>query len=454
MESIPQIEGENNTNTNVNSTPENNNHNEITKPKRNIRPTKRSLGLNFDENINIATYMTDIISNQVLPDPVTYKQAINSLNSKNWIDAMQTEINMLKQRNTWTIVDIPKNRYIIGTKFVYKTKLKANGAIDKYKARLVVQGFSQRPGEDYLINDTFAPVARLSTVRLILSYSATMNWEIHQIDIKSAYLYGELNNNEEIYIKPPPGDLVKVKENQCLLLKKALYGLKQAGRRWYQTLRKILNTLDFNQSQYDNATFYKNNNKHGSTDFIIFVHVDDMTLCAQSIDNIRNFKKSLSKLLEFTDSGEINSLLGIEIKRDRTNKAIYLRQKHYIESILKRYKFDNIPNKKIPVKVGEKFESTTTEEILDSHPYMNMIGAIRYIADCTRPDISFTASLLARYLTKPNQKHYDAVKYVYGYLNYTRHKWLKLGANNSTIKLEAYCYKLRHICRTPILFST
>ena len=147
-----------------------------------------------------------------------------------------------------------------------------------------------------------------------------------------------------------------------------------------------------------------------------------MTLYVQSIDNIRNFKKSLSKLLEFIDSGEINFLLGIEIKCNHTNKAIYLRQKHYIESILKRYKFDNIPNKKIPVKVGEKFESTTTEEILDSHPYMNMIGAIRYIADCTRPDISFTASLLARYLTKPNQKHYNAIKYMYSYLNYIRYK--------------------------------
>lgn len=124
-----------------------------------------------------------------------------------------------------------------------------------------MQGFAQVDGIDFYSDDTFAPVARLTTVRLMLAWAAIQDYEIHQIDIKSAYLYGELNNDEEIYIRPPPGNFLDIKPGQALRLRKALYGLKQAGRRWYKTFEKILRTVGFTRAYYDNALFYKKNRK-------------------------------------------------------------------------------------------------------------------------------------------------------------------------------------------------
>ena len=228
---------------------------------------------------------------------------------------MKNEILSLERMGTWDYVQLPPRANIIGTKFVYKIKHKADGSIDRYKARLVAQGFKQVKGVDFKDNDRYAPVTRMTAACIILSWAATMDYEIHQVDIKSTYLYGKLNDDEIIYIRPPPGNLSNCPDGHVLKLQKALYGLKQAGRRWYQTLENILTQkMKFKQSNFDQAVFYAANDQ--KIVMILFIHVDDITIVGIDTIAIDLFKKQLRKHVELSDGGEIHWLLGIEIRRN------------------------------------------------------------------------------------------------------------------------------------------
>ena len=340
---------------------------------------------------------------------------------------MKHEIETLELRNTWEKVYPPKGANVIGTRFVYKIKKLANGKIDKYKARLVVQGFAQIDGIDFYSDDTFAPVARLTTVRLMLAWAAIMDYEIHQIDIKSAYLYGELNENEVIYVKPPPGNYVNIKKGQVLKLKKALYGLKQAGRRWYKTFIEILRKIGFKRAYYDNVLFFRK--EKNVVLAILFIHVDDVTIIAKNMFIIKGIKEGIRKYVDFTDGNELNWLLGIEIERNRKERIIKLRQKAHIERILERFNLQDEKERTTPITPGLVLRTNTIIEN-KKLPYMNMVGALRYAADCTRPDISFTTSLLARFLQNPSNEHYNTVKHCFGYLKRTKDYWLTLGGDS------------------------
>jgi hypothetical protein len=179
---------------------------------------------------------------QIFADPTTLDEAKRSPNWSNWFDAMKTEISKLIGRKTFTAVDHPgKQHNVVMVKWVYWTKCNADGKPMSWRAQLVARGFSQIDGVDYHTDDTFAAVVKMMSIRYLLAITARNDWPIHQIDIKSAYLYGKLNNDEEIYINPPPGiDVPGVKPRQVLHLRLALYGLKQAGRCWYMELRRAL----------------------------------------------------------------------------------------------------------------------------------------------------------------------------------------------------------------------
>ena len=170
---------------------------------------------------------------------------------------MKTELDSLESLGTWEYCEPPTNANIIGSRFVYKTKYEL-GNQTKLKSRLVAQGFSQREGIDYYANNIFAPVARMSSTRFILTLAASLDFEITQLDVKSAYLYGEVTNKENLYLRPPPGNLLpNLPKGHVLKLKKTLYHLKQAGHHWYEKLCDILiNKLNLTKSSYDNAVFY------------------------------------------------------------------------------------------------------------------------------------------------------------------------------------------------------
>jgi hypothetical protein len=215
-------------------------------------------------------------------------------------------------------------------------KRDAAGQVVCYKARLVAQGFSQVPGIDYF--DTYAPVAKLASIRTVLALAAREDWEIEQRYIKSAYLNGELNEDEVIYMRQPPGYAVPGSEHLVWLLLKPIYGVKQAGSCWYQKLCRNLKAIGFERCEVDHAVSYRLN-RAGRV--ILVVHVDDITSAAQSKGILIEIKEKLRDTLELTDLGDVHWLLGIEVKRDREERTIALSQRSYIEAIIHRFRLED-----------------------------------------------------------------------------------------------------------------
>ena len=205
--------------------------------KHKTQLTKRSCGLNFDKDIAKAITEFRSFKNSLDDNPLTFQEAMSHVDHQQWHEAMISKIKSLQKQETWSVIKLPTGANIIGTQFVYKIKQNANGSIECYKAQLVAQGFRQMPGIDFEHNDRYALVTRMAAIQTLLSWAASMDYEIHQVDIKSAYLYGKLKDDEIIFIHPPPGNLLKgVSPGHALKLNKALYGLKQAGHHWYKTL--------------------------------------------------------------------------------------------------------------------------------------------------------------------------------------------------------------------------
>ena len=241
------------------------------------------------------------------------------------------ELATLKATGTWVLEEAPPGANIIGSKWVFKAKKDAVGFIAHLKARLVAQGFSQIGGVDY--DDTYAPVARLASSRAIIAMANRLDLLLHQADIKGAYLNGELNDNEVLYMHHPPGFKPRDAGNRVLRLKKTLYGLKQSGRRWYQKLSSIFESLGFHKCSVDQAIFFKSN-KPKNEITVVAVHVDDYTITASNLGLIDEFKAGLRKHVEVTDLGELHWMLGVEIKRNRHAGLIHMSQRAYIDSII------------------------------------------------------------------------------------------------------------------------
>ena len=352
-----------------------------------------------------------------------------------WEKAIYEELEVLKAAGTWKSVDPPSGANIVGSKWVFRAKKDAAGVVVRYKARLVAQGFSQVPGVDYF--DTFAPVARLSSIRTVLAIAAAQNLEIHQIDIKGAYLNGELTDDEVIYMKQPPGYPVSPNSNEVLRLLKTLYGLKQAGRRWYQRLVRIMESLGFKRCDVDQAVFYR---RKGSTLIIVLVHVDDCTIAGTSITLILRFKTEIAKFVAITDLGELNWILGIEVKRIRENRTIHLSQKSYIESMLRRYSFDDLKPVSLPMETSIRLTSaqspTTTQQIahMRNIPYQEAVGSLIYASLGTRPDITYAVQTVSCFSKNPGQAHWEAVKRIFRYLKGTKELWLSYGGEEKELR--------------------
>jgi len=243
-------------------------------------------------------------------DPKSLRKAQSCPDWHCWKEAMDCKIQLLQEAGTWETVLCPPDKNVVGCKWVYQHKRKADGSTDKYKARLVARGFSQIYGVDYL--DTYSPVAKLASFRTILALAARFDWEVECFDFNSAYLNGELEESEEIYMEQPPGyeeggkDFVK-------RLRKALYGLKQAGRRWYDTFKRELADLGFCASAADPGVFYA---RIGDSILVVAAHVDDYTMTGESGKLITVYKAKLNDKFPLTNLGPISLLLGIQVTCD------------------------------------------------------------------------------------------------------------------------------------------
>jgi hypothetical protein len=359
-------------------------------------------------------------------DPKTLSQARSRPDWPQWQQAMDREINTLEEAGTWITVSRPRGKNIVSCKWVFRIKRKADGAIEKYKACLVVCGFTQKFGVNYF--NTFSPVARLASFRVILAYAAHNDWDIDTFDFNGAYLNGELSEDKDIYMQSPPG--YDTEGESVKHLKKSLYGLKQAGHKWYNTLCRALTDLGFRVNNADPGVFSARNDKHTT---ILAVHVDDCLITSSSTPIISDYKRKLNSHYSLTDLGPIHWLLSIKIICNRDTRTISLSQTSYIGVILSKFALSDTKPATTPIVPGASYNKTdapsdaTAAAHMNKTPYREAVGSLMYTAVATRPDITFAISTLSQFLDNPGEVHWEAVKHVFHYLSGTKHHSLTYG---------------------------
>ena len=359
-------------------------------------------------NDKIVNFVQNEIINEEEPNSI--QEALSSRFKEKWREAIQSELDSHKENNTWTPVNLPPGRKTIKTKWIFKIKRTSNNEPGRFKARLVAKGYEQTEGIDY--NETFAPVFKQQSLRLLLALAINENLSIHQIDISTAFLYGELD--EEIYIDPPDG-LEGINENQVLKLNKALYGLKQGPRSWNKTLVNFFNEINLKKLETDNAIFV-------NQFFRIAVYVDDIVIFGKEISKIEEFKQQIGNRFKIKDLGKISFLLGIQIEQLNKNTLI-LNQKGYIDKMIKQFDLQNCKDSEIPIQPNHKLTSQLLEEkeslrqFVDPTQYRKMIGSLIYLMTCTRPDISYSVGILSRYMQEPREFHLRFLKRLLKYVN-------------------------------------
>ncbi|RVW42706.1 Retrovirus-related Pol polyprotein from transposon TNT 1-94 [Vitis vinifera] len=359
-------------------------------------------GLSDEESVNLAqlALFTD-------SDPTTYDDAVRS---EKWRLAMNQEIEAIERNNTWELTDLPSGGKTIGVKWIFKTKLNENGEVDKYKARLVAKGYSQQYGVDYV--EVFAPVARLETIRIVISLAAQKDWMIYQLDVKSAFLHGEIH--EEVFVEQPPGYEQKGKESKVYRLKKALYGLKQAPRAWYSRIESYFIKEGFNKCSYEHTLFTKT--AEGGKILIVCLYVDDLIFTGNDESMFKAIQKSMMVEFDMTDLGKLRYFLGIEVMQK--TDGIFISQRKYAQEVLERFNLYQCNPVHNPVVPGFKLTRDKEGVEVDGTLYKQMVGSLMYLT-ATRPDLMFSVSLISRYMEHPTESHLLAAKRILRYVKGT-----------------------------------
>ncbi|KAL9413753.1 hypothetical protein AB3S75_027454 [Citrus x aurantiifolia] len=371
------------------------------------------------------SYRSFLASISSTTEPKSFKQAMLD---ENWRNAMSEEIKALEDNQTWNLTSLPPNKKAIGCKWVYKIKYKADGTIERYKARLVAKGYDQQEGLDY--QETFAPVAKLTTMRCLLAIAAVKNWSLHQLDISNAFLHGDLN--EEVYMQLPPG--YKESENRAVVcrLQKSLYGLKQASRQWFAKLSNKLLGAGYRQSKADYSLFTKVVNNSFT---VILVYVDDIIIAGDDTIEIQKLKERLQSNFKVRDLGNLKFFLGIEVAR--TKSGIYLSQRKYVLELLEDFGLLGSCPSKTPMEQNLKLTNSDGELISNVSSYRRLIGRLLYLT-VTRPDIAYCVQTLSQFLNEPRQPHYLAAIRILHYLKRSPGQGILL-SSSSALHLQAYC---------------
>ncbi|KAG7543853.1 Reverse transcriptase RNA-dependent DNA polymerase [Arabidopsis thaliana x Arabidopsis arenosa] len=363
------------------------------------------------------------------PEPRTYAQAKQI---QEWIDAMEIEIDALEETNTWTVCSLPYGKKPIGCKWIFKVKLNSDGSLERFKARLVAKGYTQKEGVDY--GDTFSPVAKMTTVKVLLSVSAAKNWNLHQLDISNAFLNGDLD--EEIYMSLPQGYSPRkggsLPDNAVLKLEKSLYGLKQASRQWYLKFSTTLMNLGFKKSQADHTLFTR---KAGNVFTSLLVYVDDIVIAGNDEEVIAQLKVDLAKAFKLRDLGPLKYFLGLEIAR--SVEGISICQRKYTLELLEETGLLGCRPSSIPMEPSQKLTQHNDEpEIENPETYRRLVGKLMYLT-ITRPDITFAVNKLCQFSSSPKRSHLNAAYKVVHYLKGTAGLGL-FYSSKSDLCLKAY----------------
>lgn len=387
-----------------------------------LRRSERIKGLphvSYDETDDLTRY---ILSAQSLECdiPSSIKEIEKSPDKLKWKKAIQEEIDSLLINKTWNIVPEPIGRNIVACKWVFAIKNNEFGEKVKYKARLVACGYSQKFAEDY--DQTFAPVARIASLRILTAFANQFDLLIHQMDVKTAFLNGVLK--EEIYMRIPEG--MESKENHVCKLNKALYGLKQGARCWFETFEIKLLKVDFKTSPADRCIYFLDRGDISKNIYVI-LYVDDVVIICKDLKTMMSFKRYLMSEFSMVDLGSIRLFLGI--KFERGNEEITMSQCAYIDAVLKKFNMSDCNPISNPLPSKLNFEALNSDERCDA-PCQSLIGCLMYIMLSTRPDLSTAVNILSRFASKNNKELWQCLKRVLRYLKGSRALKLTYKRNN------------------------
>lgn len=338
--------------------------------------------------------------------PETLQDALNSPYKKQWLEAVEAEIKSLKDLNVWSLIDCPKHSKPIGSKWIFKVKRNEQGEVDRFKARLVLKGYSQRPGIDY--NQLFSPVARFDTVRTVLSIAATEKLVLYQGDVETAFLYSPIS--EFITMYQPEG--FDDGTSKVCKLNKALYGLKQAPRAFHLKLKELLLQLNLKQGKADPCVFYKDSPER----LIMCIYVDDVIIAGSNEQIIKEALNALQKELKLKYK-PLNYFLGLQIKVNPDN-SIQIHQQKYALEILDKFGMIDCKPAATPADTNLYLRNDKDDSV-EQYPYRELIGSLMYLAIGTRPDIAFAVGYLSRFLDKYTNKHWSAAHRILRYIKAT-----------------------------------
>ena len=372
--------------------------------------------------------MLSVLTKTLGPEPNTRKAALASPERKQWEQAMQEEYDSLLENQTWKIVDRPANRKVLTGRWVFKRKLGSDGKVARHKARFVVRGFAQIYGLDF--DETYASVVKSASYRILFALQARYGWKCHQMDIKTAFLNGDLEH--EIYIQPPDG--YPEREGKVLKLCKSLYGLKQSPRQWYFKLRAFLEGNGWRVSNFDPSVFIQDDHR-----LIMEVYVDDINIFGLNEEQIIAMKRQLASHFNMTDLGLCTYYLGMHVHQE-ANGDVHLHQESYIQQILERYGLQNIHPRKTPMRTSPKLTNNDgrPQPLEFQRRYQSKVGALNYAMVVTRPDIAEAVGVVSRFSANPTETHMKAVDDIYAYLKDTSNLGLHFRKNCADQELHAY----------------
>ncbi|CAH2103269.1 unnamed protein product [Euphydryas editha] len=364
--------------------------------------------------------------NQLYGEDITYLEAMNGPESEEWKQAMRDEIKAFEDNQAWELVDRTEADRVVQCKWVFKKKFESDNKV-RFRARLVAKGFTQKEGVDY--KETFSPVLRYSTLRLLFALSVKFNFEITHFDVTTAFLNGFLDEN--VYMQVPCN--LKCKENSVLKLKRAIYGLKQSARAWNKRIDDCLLKLNFVKSKLEPCLYSK---KCKKGQIIVAVFVDDFFIFSTCKDLTEELRKNLESKFKIKDLGRLQHCLGMQVKY--CDNCISIDQEKFVEKILDKFHMSNCKSVDTPMEINLKLDKAKT--ISKQYPYQQLIGSLMYLSVLTRPDISYAICYLSQFNNSYNETHWKHAKRVLKYLKKTKNYGLVFSKdeNLSNIHVEGF----------------
>ncbi|GJS97296.1 putative ribonuclease H-like domain-containing protein [Tanacetum coccineum] len=333
-------------------------------------------------------------------------KVIQALADPSWVEAMQEELLQFKLQKVWTLVDLPNGKRAIGTKWVFRNKKDERGIVIRNKARLVAQGYTQEEGIDY--DEVFAPVARIEAIRLFLAYASFMGFIVYQMDVKSTFLYGTIE--EEVYVCQPFSFEDPQFPNKVYKVEKALYGLHQAPKAWYETLSTYLIKNGFRRGTIDKTLFIK---KDKGDILLVQVYVDDIIFGSIKKSLCDVFEGLMHKRFQMSYIVELTFFLVLQVQQKED--GIFISQDKYVAEILKKFDFATMKTASTLMEPNKALVKDEEVDSVDVHLYRSMIGSLMYLT-ASRPNITFAVCACARFQVTPKTSHLYAVKRIFRYL--------------------------------------